>query len=112
MAIRGSTEMPSDNPPATQGDVTEVIRLIEYDLLNRQTGLHNGFIGQQTDVATLIQAYMGLTTAVRAFLAKYDECEPYLTSVMFVAANHSTPYSGPDWSAELAALREAVRKKA
>jgi len=52
-----------------------------------------------------------LAEAVRAFLAKYDELEPEMTSAFQIAAIHGCGYDGSkgNWGAELKALREAVK---
>lgn len=49
-----------------------------------------------------------LATIVRAFLARYDECLPHITDAFVVRELHCGPYSGPDYAAEMKALREAV----
>lgn len=49
-----------------------------------------------------------LDGAVAAFLAKYAECEPSLTSAFVFQQMHLGPYTGPNFGEELAALRKTL----
>lgn len=52
-----------------------------------------------------------LTRAARAFLEKWDECEPHVTGAFQIRQLHVGPYSGPNFASELEALRLAVENQ-
>lgn len=49
-----------------------------------------------------------LRRTIKAFLAKYKECEPYLVDAFSFQMIHGLKYDGPNWSEELAALTALV----
>lgn len=44
----------------------------------------------------------------RAFVAKLDECQPYIDSAFFHMTNHGMGHTGPQYGEELEALRQAL----
>ena len=49
-----------------------------------------------------------LEGAIKAFLAKYKLCEPYLVDAFTFQTAHGLEYDGPNWSEELASLTAIV----
>jgi hypothetical protein len=46
-----------------------------------------------------------LVKAIRDFVEKYDRLEPALNNAFLMVQIHGRPYTGENWSQEIAALR-------
>jgi hypothetical protein len=55
-----------------------------------------------------VQAGGEVERLARAFIAKLDECQPYIDTAFVQMANHGMPYTGPQYGEELDALRAAL----
>lgn len=60
-----------------------------------------------TELADLRRKLDVMREAVRAFLAKHDECQPHITDAFVHRELRCGPYTGPSYADELAALRTA-----
>lgn len=56
------------------------------------------------DADALRDENIHLRRTIKAFLAKYKECEPHLVDAFAFQMVHGLKYDGPNWSSELASL--------
>lgn len=76
----------------------------------RHCRLHVDILRAALSTLTPSPAVDLLREAATAFVAKLDECQPYIDSAFFQMANNGMPHTGPQYGEELKALRAALKE--
>lgn len=69
------------------------------------------FYPEETVVKAMIVFASPLETAARTLIAKLDECAPHVSDAFLHRGLRCGPYEGPNYAAELAALRDLLSPK-